>query len=251
MEFLLKLYEIEKIEECRTNEIYSKIKIEETSDIFSITFEDEKPRYENDILEHYYIKIGNIFKEIKLSKIDNSILNIQDLIFKWETLKKEIVFNIEDEMLVNYVFNMTKYYENKVILDFLLSNFNIIPFFKMIDYSKLENNNNKEKILGLFGIFLEEKLEFKIKCEYSKKYNGDEEILFSGEKNPNFDISEIKRNLREKYNITYDKVFNLNLKLSGKYVFNETFQELYVHLVADAGKHFVNECIISITRSDI
>ena len=65
MEFLLKLKEIERKEKVREEESISKIIIDNTQHDFTIFFEDDKPKHENDFIESCYVKIGNVYKNIK------------------------------------------------------------------------------------------------------------------------------------------------------------------------------------------
>ena len=78
----------------------SEISIEETSDFIDIKLEEDKPEYSDDLIEQAYVDISNVFKEIKIEKSTNNIFNLKEIIKKWENVKKEIVFNTDDDMLV-------------------------------------------------------------------------------------------------------------------------------------------------------
>lgn len=248
MEFLLKLKEIEEKGEAIEEENNSKIIIEDTQDDFTIFLEDDKPKYEDDFIESCYVKIGNLFKTIKISKNDNKILNINDLIKQWDNLKKEIVFNVENDMLVNYILNISKYFENYESLEFLLNNFSIIPFFRLLDFKNLKNNRD-EKILEVYNIVPEGKIDYKIKFEYLEELNGKKRVIFQGEKTSNFDIGAIKKLFREKYNITKDKLFNLGTNIKGEYILENNFiKEMNIFLTIDGGKYFVKKYTISMIK---
>lgn len=248
MEFSLKLKEIEKNNEIIEKENNFKIAIENSQEDFTIFLENDKPKYEDDLIEECYIKIGNLFKIIKISKINGNILNIKELIKKWENLKKEIVFNVEDEMLVQYILNNSKYYENYEALEFLLKNFSIIPFFRLLNFKDLKSNT-EEKTLEVYNIVPEGKIDYKIKLNYSEELTGEKEITFKGERTSNFDIGIIKNIFRQKYNITKDKVFNLDTNIKGNYILEDDFiKEMNIYLTIDGGKYFVKEYAISMIR---
>lgn len=248
MEFLLKLKEIERKEEVMEEESSSKIIIDNTQNNFTISLECDKPEYEDDFIESCYVKIGNVFKTIKISKEDNKIININELINQWENLKKEIVFNVENDILISYILNISKYFENSESLEFLLKNFSIIPFFRLLDFKDLKNNIG-EKVLKIYNIVPEGKFDYKVKLNYLEELTGEREITFKGEKTSNFDIGIIKNLFRQKYNITKDKIFNLDTNIKGNYVLEDDFiKEMNICLTVDGGKYFVKEYLISMIR---
>lgn len=248
MEFILNLKEVEITEETVVEKSENKVIIENNEDYFTIFLEEDKPKYREDLIENCYVKIGNLFKKIKISKYNNKILNINELIEEWTKLKKEIVFNIEDDMLVSYILNVSKYYENYEALEFLLNNFSIIPFFRLINFQNLELNKG-EKFLEIYNIIPVGKIDYKVKLEYLEELTGEKEITFKGEKAPNFDMADIKKFFRENYNITKDKVFNLETNINGNYILEGNFlKELNICLTIKGGKYFVREYIISMLK---
>ena len=130
----------------------SEISIEETSDFIDIKLEEDKPEYSDDLIEQAYVDISNVFKEIKIEKSTNNIFNLKEIIKKWENVKKEIVFNTDDDMLVNFIINISKYYESEKSLEFLLKNFGIISFFILINFKELCLNNDKIINLNIYNI---------------------------------------------------------------------------------------------------
>ena len=185
---------------------------------------------------------------IKISKENNQIINISELINQWENLKKDIVFNVENEMLVNYILNISKYFENYESLEFLLKNFSIIPFFRLIDFKNFKNNTD-EKVLEIYSIVPDGKFDYKIKLNYLEELTGEREITFKGGKTPNFDMVAIKNLFRQKYNITKDKLFNLDTNIKGNYILEDDFiKEMNICLTIDGGKYFVKEYVISMIR---
>mgnify|MGYP000432313998 FL=1 len=123
----------------------SKIYIENADKFIDIKLEEDKAEYPDDPVEQAYVDIGNVFKEIKIDKKSSDIFNLKEIIKKWENVKKEIVFNTDDDMLVNFIINISKYYENEKSLEFLLKNFGIIPFFTLINFEDLSSNNDEVK----------------------------------------------------------------------------------------------------------
>ncbi|WP_462424834.1 hypothetical protein ABF215_11025 [Fusobacterium sp. THCT13E1] len=227
----------------------SEISIEETSDFIDIKLEEDKPEYSDDLIEQAYVDISNVFKEIKIEKSTNNIFNLKEIIKKWENVKKEIVFNTDDDMLVNFIINISKYYESEKSLEFLLKNFGIIPFFTLINFKELSLNNDKIRNLNIYNIIPTNPIVYKIKLTYNELINGDKEITFSGDTAPEFDMVESKKILKEEYEIPSDKTFTLSTTIAGKYIFRDDLENFEAVLKLEGGKYFKKEYIISLIKN--
>ena len=113
----------------------SKIYMKNTDKFIEIELEEDKPKSFNDLIEEAYIDISNIFKEIKIDKKSSDISNLKELIAKWESVKKKIVFNTDSDMLVNFIINISKYYENEKSLVY-------IPLFDEVSENNSEDVSN-------------------------------------------------------------------------------------------------------------
>ena len=235
-------------EKVLNNTKESIISIEETSDFINIKLEEDKPKYPDDSIEQAYADISNVFREIKIEKNTNNIFNLKGIIEKWESVKKEIVFNTEDDMLVNFIINISKYYENEKSLEFLLKNFGIIPFFTLIDFKNLSSNNDKIKNLNIYNIILTNPVIYKIKLKYNELINGDKEITFSGDTAPEFDMVESKKILKEEFEIPSEKTFTLITTVAGKYVFKNSLESFEAVLKLEGGTYFKKEYTISLIK---
>lgn len=150
----------------------SKIYMKNTDKFIEIELEEDKPKSFNDLIEEAYIDISNIFKEIKIDKKSSDISNLKELIAKWESVKKKIVFNTDSDMLVNFIINISKYYENEKSLEFLLKNFGIIPFFTLINFEDL-SSNNKIKNLTMYNIVSANPIIYRVELKYNEEVNGE------------------------------------------------------------------------------
>ena len=175
----------------------SKIYMKNTDKFIEIELEEDKPKSFNDLIEEAYIDISNIFKEIKIDKKSSDISNLKELIAKWESVKKKIVFNTDSDMLVNFIINISKYYENEKSLEFLLKNFGIIPFFTLINFEDL-SSNNKIKNLTMYNIVSATPIIYRVELKYNEEVNGEKKIEFLGSTAPEFDIIEMKKILLNK-----------------------------------------------------
>lgn len=199
----------------------SKIYMKNTDKFIEIELEEDKPKSFNDLIEEAYIDISNIFKEIKIDKKSSDISNLKELIAKWESVKKKIVFNTDSDMLVNFIINISKYYENEKSLEFLLKNFGIIPFFTLINFEDL-SSNNKIKNLTMYNIVSANPIIYRVELKYNEEVNGEKKIEFLGSTAPEFDIIEMKKILKEELGISSDKTFTLSSAIIGKY-FNKEY----------------------------
>lgn len=225
----------------------SKIYMKNTDKFIEIELEEDKPKSFNDLIEEAYIDISNIFKEIKIDKKSSDISNLKELIAKWESVKKKIVFNTDSDMLVNFIINISKYYENEKSLEFLLKNFGIIPFFTLINFEDL-SSNNKIKNLTMYNIVSATPIIYRVELKYNEEVNGEKKIEFLGSTAPEFDIIEMKKILKEELGISSDKTFTLSSAIIGKYLFKDNLENLEVVLKLDGGKYFNKEYIISLEK---
>lgn len=225
----------------------SKIYMKNTDKFIEIELEEDKPKSSNDLIEEAYIDISNIFKEIKIDKKSSDISNLKELIAKWESVKKKIVFNTDSDMLVNFIINISKYYENEKSLEFLLKNFGIIPFFTLINFEDL-SSNNKIKNLTMYNIVSVNPIIYRVELKYNEEVNGEKKIEFLGSTAPEFDMVEMKKILKEELGISSNKTFTLSSAITGKYLFKDNLENLEVVLKLDGGKYFNKEYIISLEK---
>lgn len=249
MKYILQLWQKECIgEKIEEKEKTSVLDITNDEDSFTIVFENDITKKDDNIMRQSLVNVSNLFKKIQISKKNNKILNIGDIIKSWKALKREMLFNIEDNGTREYLIHMSKYYENYNIIEFLLNNFNIIPFFKLLFETEY---NNSEKYLKLYGIISEGYIEYKINFKIKEDKEGNIEKSFVGIKNPNFDIRELKNIFREKYKIGKEKTFNLDSVISGRYVVNnELIEDMEILLKVLGDRFFSREYIISIKKSE-
>lgn len=151
-------------------------------------------------------------------------------------------------MLVNFIINISKYYENEKSLEFLLKNFGIIPFFTLINFEDLSSNNDEVKKLSIYNIIASNPIIYKVKLKYNEEVNGEKKIEFLGEIAHEFDMVGTKKILKEELGIPSDKTFTLSSTITGKYLFKNNFDSLETVLKLDGGKYFNKEYTISLVK---
>lgn len=154
--------------------------------------------------------INRSFSKIEIDLKENKILNLKNMISKWKTNKKELLFETKDFGFISTIMMISDYFVEENSLEFLILNYSIIPYI----------------ILGL----KKEKSEFRIYREfYAKnldftvelKKDEDDDYIIEGKISNLFDMTGYKRMLREILKIEPSKNFNLNFKLKGKTIYKD------------------------------
>lgn len=222
------------------------VKILELDDRVRVVFEKDKSATDDDI-EAVYVEINNVFKEIEIDKKSGGIANIDFLMNRWLKLKKDIVFNTDEEMLIHFMIELSRYYEDREYLEFVLKNFSVIPFLLLINLNDLAKNDKVEKKLRVFNIFSQKEFLYRVKLKYEEN-NGEKVIEFSGNEDSAFDMVSFRKKMREDLGLGADKAFSANVSVEGKYIFDKSLKSFTVTMKTTGGKYLDKEYIILLER---
>lgn len=248
MEYILKLRINNKLENS-IEEKETNFDILETEDKFIFKIIKEKDNFIPEYLQEMYSKIDDVFREIVFNKKEYEISNLKEIKEKWVKTKKNIVFNSNEDSIVQFVIDISKYFENEESLSFLLKNFSFIPFFTLIDFENLSKNNQLEKNLKIYNLFCNDEIAYKVKFSYEEDINREKKIFFVGKEDKCFDIVSIRKKMREELNIPSGSPFSLNFYIKGEYVFLDKFDNLKVTFILDGGKYINKEYTLNLVPS--
>lgn len=223
-----------------------KLDIVEMEDRFIFKFLKEINTLIPEYLQKVYSKIDEVFMEIVFGKNENSILNINEIKEKWLQTKKDIVFNSDEDNVVQFVIDISKYFENEEALIFLIKNFSFIPFFTLLDFEELSKNDDIEKNLKIYNLFFDDEINYKIKFKYEEGIR-EKKISFTGKEDNSFDITFLRKKVREELNIPPGSPFSLNFFIEGEYLFIDNFYSLKVNFILDGGKYINKNYMIILT----
>lgn len=230
------IYQIEDFDNLENSTKYEKItelEIIDTSSYLQISFklDDEK----EDKLENFFTKLNNNFKTILISKENKEILNIQDIIKKWKKIKKEAILEIDVPAVIDLVLDNSKYYEDEEFLSMLLKNYNIMPFFFLLNLKELHKTNSEN--LNLYNIIYDSELSLTLSFSFEEE-RGEKGILyFKGKENSKVDTLELRKLIREEYNVSPGSPFSLEFKIDGMYFLEKnTIQGFKTNLIINSPK---------------
>ena len=141
------------------NELEIQIEIEYRGEqaLFFIESEFEE---EEGTLEKILESTNKIFNKIdykldKNGKIE-SVTNIEEIINKWEYLRKESFFKLKDENIKEFIFKLNRIINNKYKLMEMMKRFNVMPFIFLGIYNQEIKKSSplrlKRKIYNIFPL---------------------------------------------------------------------------------------------------
>ncbi|BBA51346.1 hypothetical protein FV113G1_16960 [Fusobacterium varium] len=224
-ENVLKKYRV-IIEERINNEIrVNKINIsfefmKDKVNFFILTDLIEKDGELEKILE----KTNKIFKEVsyeldetwQITKVRNS----NEIIKKWDDLRKNTFFYLKKESLKDFIFELSRIINNKFKLEEMLKRFNVIPYIFLGIYNQEIKKSSPLRLeKSLYNLFPLDNIpvQYEIYDDSSKE---EKQIKFLIKESSKFNRQEyIKKVLS--YISENQKIGSFDLNGSGMYVFDE------------------------------
>lgn len=230
------IYQIEDFDSLENSTKYEKItelEIKDTSSYLQISFKLDEEK--EDKLENFFTKLNNNFKVIQINKENKEISNIQDIIKEWKKIKKEAILGIDIPAVIDLVLDNSKYYENEEFLSMLLKNYNIMPFFFLLNLKELNKTNSEN--LNLYNIIYDSELSLILSFSFEEEKNEKGILYFKGKENPKVDTLELRKLIREEYDVPPGKPFSLEFKIDGMYFIEKnTIQGFKANLIIDSPK---------------
>lgn len=230
------IYQIEDFDSLENSTKYEKItelEIIDTSSYLQISFKLDEEK--EDKLENFFTKLNNNFKVIQINKENKEISNIQDIIKEWKKIKKEAILGIDIPAVIDLVLDNSKYYENEEFLSMLLKNYNIMPFFFLLNLKELNKTNSEN--LNLYNIIYDSELSLILSFSFEEEKNEKGILYFKGKENPKVDTLELRKLIREEYDVPPGKPFSLEFKIDGMYFIEKnTIQGFKANLIIDSPK---------------
>lgn len=230
------IYQIEDFDNLENSTKYEKItelEIIDTSSYLQISFKLDEEK--EDKLENFFTKLNNNFKVIQINKENKEISNIQDIIKEWKKIKKEAILGIDIPAVIDLVLDNSKYYENEEFLSMLLKNYNIMPFFFLLNLKELNKTNSEN--LNLYNIIYDSELSLILSFSFEEEKNEKGILYFKGKENPKVDTLELRKLIREEYDVLPGKPFSLEFKIDGMYFIEKnTIQGFKANLIIDSPK---------------
>lgn len=230
------IYQIENFDNLENSTKYEKItelEIIDTSSYLQINFKLDEEK--EDKIENFFIKLNNNFKVIQINKENKEISNIQDIIREWKKIKKEAILGIDIPAVIDLVLDNSKYYESEEFLSMLLKNYNIMPFFFLLNLKELDKTNSEN--LNLYNIIYDSELAFSLSFSFEEEKNEKGILSFKGKENPKVDTSELRKLIREEYDVPPGTPFSLDFKIDGMYFLEKnTIQGFKANLIVDSPK---------------
>lgn len=230
------IYQIENFDNLENSTKYEEVTELEIIDTFSylqISFKLDEEK--EDKLENFFTKLNNNFKTIQINKENKEIFNIQNIIKEWKKIKKEAILGIDIPAVIDLVLDNSKYYENEEFLSMLLKNYNIMPFFFLLNLKELNKTNSEN--LSLYNILYDLELSFKLSFSFEDDKNEKGILYFKGKENPKVDTLEFRKLIREEYNVLPGTPFSLEFKIDGMYFLEKnTIQGFKANLIINSPK---------------
>lgn len=200
-------YEMKKSEEVKSESILNY---------------DFKYNLDNEILEIEYTKIEEgmyseiegIFSEIVYDLKSNKIINIDEILGKWDKIYTKFLLCNNSE-LNEIVVDLNKYYRSEKNLEYILNNSLFLPYLKILLSPK---ENFKE--ITFYNLLDFEELQFNISKEM-ESYKDIKTINIKGEIPSTFNFVALKKEIRDSLGITPDKLFEMNITLFGKMIYEK------------------------------
>lgn len=174
-------------------------------------------------LEKILEKTNEIFKEVDY-ELDKTwqvvgVKNLNEIIKKWDILRKETFFYLKKESLKDFIFEISRIINNKYKLEEMLKRFNIIPYIFLGIYNqeiKRSSPLRLEKIIyNIFPLY-NIPVQYEI---YDDSSEEEKKIKFLIKESHKFDRQEyIKKILSN--NLEKQKIGSFNLSGEGSYIFD-------------------------------
>lgn len=163
--------------------------------------------------------IEYVFSEIIYDFQKDKILNTNNIFEKWDKIYTEFLLG-KDSDLSELAVDLNKYYANSENIEFILRNASFFPYLIILLTPKEEY-----KCFKFYNLLKFKELEFDI----TKKFNIYKEIknvIIEGTIASTFNFIALKKEVRDSLGITPDKLFEMNIFLTGKLNYiNNIFKE--------------------------
>lgn len=236
MIYNLTITEIDEIKEEEDfiicSEEYESKKVEvfenENEIVFSV---EEDVEIENEHEEYaIYKKVNNISKVIEIKKETNKISNLQEIRKKWDELKSELLYNTTTSgYVIDNLMSAYDYFENEKALELALERYGIIPFLINIDMRNLDENNDLEKELKLYGVLARRAMIYKVKYNIEKEIDVVK-IIYSGKGDIDINDYNLNKEIRGIIKLPKDKNFFVASTIVGEYIFSNKLEKMDVNI---------------------
>lgn len=251
-ENILKKYDIKFKESIITseyseekNELEIKIEIEYKGDQISFFIESELNEEEGR-LESILEQMNKIFNKIdcKLDKNGQieTVTNVEEMMKKWENLRKENFFKLKDENIKEFIFKLNRIMNNRYKLIEMIKRFNVMPFLFLGIYNQEIKKSSplrlKRKFYNVFPL-INIPIQYEIYDGSTEKEKMGKFILKEDE---GFDRREYVKQVLECYPIKSEhKIGSFDLKGEGYCSFdkNDLLKEMELKLVIEV-KNLIN-----------
>ncbi|MGL5202116.1 MAG: hypothetical protein ACRDB9_04740 [Cetobacterium sp.] len=164
--------------------------------------------------EVLYREIENVFSEVDYDLDNDKVINLDKILKKWEKVYTKFLL-CDNSELNDTAVELNKYYRVKENIEFILNNSLFFPYLKlMLNPKENFKENNFYNLLGF------EELQFNI----SKKmeiYKDIKTIQIEGIIPSTFNFVALKKEVRDTLGITPDKLFEMNITLFGKVIYEK------------------------------
>lgn len=172
------------------------------------------------------LEIGNtIFDRVEYSLTEkgepDTILNLEEIIEKWNSLRKEKFFNMKTENEKEFIFKLSRMINSKGRFSEMLKRFNVVPYLFAGLYNqeikKASPLRLKRKLYNVFPL-----MNIPIQYEVYDTSQKGSEITYTIKEDELFDRSEYTKQVLSCYPTEAEhKIGSFDLKGGGKYLFDE------------------------------
>ena len=181
-----------------------------------------------------YKKVNNVFKDIELSKKTQKITNLDEIGKNWDEVKNEILYDYSTPIhIIDNLLSMSNYYEDEILLESILENYNLIPFFRNINFKDIESNDGIEKELNIYGLLAVGTITYKIKNYVKKEYeNGKDkyEIIFTGKGSVPSADSSLETSAKNIMKTPDKGIYYVYTDIKGKFIYSNYFERLVINI---------------------
>lgn len=200
--------------------------IKERQEIIEI---DTVPLKTEDEDNEFYNDVENIFSKILLDARTLEIVNQDEMMNKWQEIKKKTIFGKKDKMTIKALMELTRFYEDREALTFLVRTHLEIPFIILFyRYKKLGENVIKETI---FNIFTNDSVDFIF--EFKEE---EEKIKLKGELAPNYMKVDYQIILKKLLEIPSSELFYPRIEINGEYEYEEELKSMTVNITINSDR---------------
>lgn len=164
--------------------------------------------------EMLYPEIENIFSEVDYDLEKDKIMNLDEILKKWEKVYTKFLL-CDNSELNDIAVELNKYYRVKENIEFILNNSSFFPYLKLI-------LNPKENFKGNFfyNLLGFEEIEFNI-LKKIETYKDIKTVQIEGVIPSTFNFVALKKEVRDILGITPNKLFEMNITLFGKVTYEK------------------------------